>query len=57
MSKRLPIGKDGVVFSQLEKSPEAIWSLLLFSVYLTIDNIPSYGTPIKLRIPNRLNLT
>lgn len=44
--------EDGVVFTQLEKSSEAIWSLLLFSGYLTIGATPSYGTPVNLRIPN-----
>jgi hypothetical protein len=43
---------DGVVFANLKQSPNAIWSLLLFSGYLTIDAPFSYGTPCKLRIPN-----
>lgn len=44
--------EEGIVFSNLEKNPDTIWSLLLFSGYLTIDATPSYGTPCKLRIPN-----
>jgi len=43
---------DGVVFSQLHQNPSAVWSLLLFSGYLTLDQAPSYGTPCRLRIPN-----
>lgn len=45
--------EEGIVFSQLEDHPWAIWSLLLFSGYLTIDSTPHYGTLTKLRIPNR----
>ena len=44
--------EEGIVFPELEKNPDAIWSLLLFSGYLTIDATPSYGTPCLLRIPN-----
>ena len=43
---------DGILFSNLDQTPDAIWSLLLFSGYLTIDSTPSYGTPCRLRIPN-----
>lgn len=43
---------EGVVFSNLDKSPNAVWSLLLFSGYLTIGTTPAYGIPCKLRIPN-----
>lgn len=43
---------DGIVFANLEKSSNAIWSLLLFSGYLTIAETPSYGIPLQLRIPN-----
>ena len=43
---------EGFVFSDLEKSPGAVWCLLLFSGYLTLDATPSYGTPCLLRIPN-----
>jgi hypothetical protein len=45
--------EEGIVFPQLEKSSDSIWALLLFSGYLTIDATPSYGTPCRLRIPNR----
>jgi hypothetical protein len=44
--------EEGIVFPELEKSSDSIWSLLLFSGYLTIDATPSYGTPCRLRIPN-----
>ncbi len=44
--------EDGVVFADLERSPNALWSLLLFSGYLTLAATPSYGTPCRLRIPN-----
>ena len=43
---------DGVVFSQLQESPSAIWSLLLYCGYLTLGQAPAYGTPCHLRIPN-----
>lgn len=43
---------EGIVFPNLEKSPSAIWSLLLSSGYVTIDQTPSYGVPCLLRIPN-----
>jgi len=39
-------------FSNLEQSPNAIWSLLLFSGYLTLAAAPTYGVPCLLRIPN-----
>lgn len=44
--------EEGIVFPELEKKPDAVWSLLLFSGYLTIDATPSYNTPCRLRIPN-----
>ena len=44
--------EEGIVFSNIENSPNAIWSLLLFSGYLTIESTPSYGTPCRLRIPD-----
>lgn len=43
---------EGFVFSNLETSPGAVWSLLLFSGYLTLDATPSYGVPCRLKIPN-----
>ena len=49
------IGKnidEGIVFPQLHQSPTAVWSLLLYCGYLTLDETPSYGTPCRLRIPN-----
>jgi hypothetical protein len=44
--------EEGIIFSNLEKNPDAIWSLLLFSGYLTITSTPAYGIPCQLRIPN-----
>ncbi|MBA3237428.1 MAG: AAA family ATPase [Parachlamydiaceae bacterium] len=44
--------EEGIVFPDLEKSPNAVWSLLLFSGYLTLDAPPSYDKPSLLRIPN-----
>jgi hypothetical protein len=44
--------EEGIVFPELEKNSDSIWSLLLFSGYLTIDATPSYGIPCHLRIPN-----
>jgi hypothetical protein len=44
--------EEGIVFTDLEKNLDAVWALLLFSGYLTIDAAPSYGTPCRLRIPN-----
>ena len=44
--------EDGVVFSELHQSPNALWSLLLYCGYLTLDRAPSYGIPCHLRIPN-----
>ena len=46
------IKKEGIVFPHLEESPNAVWSLLLYSGYLTLDATPSYGIPCRLRIPN-----
>ncbi len=44
--------EEGIVFPNLDQSPSSIWSLLLYSGYVTIDNTPSYGIPCRLRIPN-----
>ncbi|MBS0622630.1 MAG: AAA family ATPase [Verrucomicrobia bacterium] len=44
--------EDGLVFPQLDQNPNAVWSLLLFTGYLTLDAIPPYGSPIPLKIPN-----
>jgi hypothetical protein len=43
---------EGIVFSELEGNPDAIWSLLLYCGYLSLDKTPSYGIPCRLRIPN-----
>ncbi len=44
--------EEGIVFPELDKNPTTIWSLLVYSGYLTIDAIPEYGVPYRLRIPN-----
>lgn len=44
--------EEGIIFPDLDHSPNAIWSLLLYSGYLTLDKVPSYGMPCSLRIPN-----
>jgi hypothetical protein len=44
--------EEGIIFSELEQSPNSIWSVLLYSGYLTIDAVPDYGSPCLLRIPN-----
>jgi hypothetical protein len=44
--------EEGIVFSDLENSPNAVWCLLLFSGYLTIETTPAPGVPSRLRIPN-----
>lgn len=43
--------EEGIVFSNLD-NPDVVWSLLLFSGYLTITEPPVYGRPCKLSIPN-----
>lgn len=49
IEKQIP---DGTNFSTLESSTDAIWALLLFSGYLTLDETPEFGKPCKLRVPN-----
>ncbi|MDE3055733.1 MAG: AAA family ATPase [Verrucomicrobiota bacterium] len=44
--------EEGIVFTNLEQNPNAIWSLLAYSGYLTIKNTTSYGAPCSLAIPN-----
>lgn len=44
--------EEGVVFSELDQNPSAIWSLLLYCGYLTLDETRTYGKPCRLRIPN-----
>jgi hypothetical protein len=44
--------EEGTVFSELKNNPNAVWSLLLFSGYLTLAATPSYGIPCRLKIPN-----
>ncbi|MBS0621909.1 MAG: AAA family ATPase [Verrucomicrobia bacterium] len=44
--------EEGLVFPQLKQNLNTLWSLLLYSGYLTLDATPSYGTPVRLKIPN-----
>jgi hypothetical protein len=44
--------EEGIIFPQLDKNPEAVWSLLLYSGYLTLDAAPSHTAPCRLRVPN-----
>ena len=44
--------EEGIIFPDLEKSPNAIWSVLLYSGYVTIDAPPSQRANCRLRIPN-----
>ncbi|MBA2367584.1 MAG: AAA family ATPase [Candidatus Protochlamydia sp.] len=44
--------EEGIVFSELQYNPKSLWSLLLYCGYLTLETVPSYGTPCHLRIPN-----
>lgn len=44
--------EDGIIFTSLDNSPAAVWSLLLFSGYVTLASTPVYGRPCQLRIPN-----
>ncbi|MBA2368113.1 MAG: AAA family ATPase [Candidatus Protochlamydia sp.] len=44
--------EDGIIFTSLDNSPAAVWSLLLFSGYVTLASTPVYGKPCQLRIPN-----
>ena len=43
---------EGIVFSELEQSSTAVWSLLLYCGYLTLDAPPVDDVPCKLKIPN-----
>lgn len=44
--------EEGLLFSNLEKNPNAVWSLLLYSGYVTLDATPLERSPCRLRIPN-----
>ncbi len=45
--------EEGLIFADLAKGPNAVWSLLLFSGYLTTEAGPTApGSPSRLRIPN-----
>lgn len=44
--------EEGIIFPSLDQNPNSVWSLLLYSGYLTIANTPSYGVPCQLQIPN-----
>ncbi len=43
--------EEGFIFTDLEDKPSAIWALLLYSGYLTLDAVPQ-GSLCRLRIPN-----
>lgn len=43
---------EGISFPALLHSGNAVWSLLLYSGYLSLDTAPTFGTPCRLRIPN-----
>jgi len=44
--------EEGLLFSHLERNPNALWSLLLYSGYVTIAAAPSERSACHLRIPN-----
>ncbi len=44
--------EEGLLFSNLDKSPNAVWSLLLYSGYVPISATPLERGPCRLRIPN-----
>lgn len=44
--------EESIIFSTLDQNPEATWTLLLFSGYLSLTETPSWGKPCKLQIPN-----
>ncbi len=44
--------EEGIIFPELERGSNTIWSLLLYSGYLAIDATPVYGIPTRLKIPN-----
>ncbi len=44
--------EEGLIFTDLHKKTKTVWSLLLFSGYLSLVTTPKYGTPCSLRIPN-----
>lgn len=44
--------EEGFIFTDLEEKPNAIWALLLYSGYLTVDAV-SHGTLCRLCIPNK----
>ncbi len=43
--------EEGFIFTDLKEKPNAVWALLLYSGYLTIDSA-SQGNLCRLRIPN-----
>jgi hypothetical protein len=44
---------DGLIFANLKTNSDTLWSLLLFSGYLSLEQTAVYGTPCRLRIPNK----
>ncbi len=45
--------KEGIIFSDLKSQEDAVWSLFLFSGYLTLANRADPNGPKELKIPNR----
>jgi hypothetical protein len=43
---------EAITFTHLNDNSKAIWSLLLFSGYLSLAGEVAFGKPVKLRIPN-----
>jgi predicted AAA-ATPase/PD-(D/E)XK nuclease superfamily protein len=44
--------EDGLVFPELKDNPDAVWSLFLYSGYLSLAEPYEPETPYELRIPN-----
>ena len=44
--------REGITFSVLDKDAHSLWSMLLYSGYLSIHSSPSFDQPCKLHIPN-----
>lgn len=45
--------EEAICFDSLEQNTDAIWSLLLFTGYVTISGPFIYGKPCLIKIPNR----
>jgi hypothetical protein len=44
--------EEGVIFADLEQNPTSVWSLLLFSGYLTVHETITFGSIYSVKIPN-----